>query len=302
MDKSTDDFFFSERDGGARPQIEDVIDEVVWGGIVALILRRVADGSFAMDFPTPCEDAGRGVTATSEEQFWPAFRASVPDVPWPVRPHNVPDVATAMDALEFAARHAARASEGAHHGGLHHVHLLFDHKAGVADLRRDANEILRRSGLAFAMDPTGHVERLTPPVVHERIERPLPTTGRRSLDLRLVRAIEKYKSPDPIEREEALEKLWDAWEELKTLRSGKPHGIETLIAEVAQHPRYRRELNDDGLATTAIGNHFQIRHTETDRIPIESSSQVDYFFGRLFNLIWLFIPAIDTAQPRDDDE
>ena len=66
MDKSTDDFFLSERDGGGRPQIGDVIDDVVWGGIVALILRRVADGSFAMDFPTPCEDAGRGVTATSE--------------------------------------------------------------------------------------------------------------------------------------------------------------------------------------------------------------------------------------------
>jgi hypothetical protein len=295
------DLFFSERDAGSRPPVGDEIDEVVWGGIVALILRRVADGSFAMDYPTPCEDAGRGVTATSEEQFWPALRASVPDLPWPIRPRDLPAASAAMDVVEFAARHIARASEGGYHSGLRHAHLEFDREGGLADLQRDADEILRRSGLAFAMDATGRVKRLAPPVVRDRIQSPLPTTGRPSLDRRLARSIEKYKSPDPIEREEALEKLWDAWDELKTLQAKKPEGIETLIAQVADHPRYRQELNDDGLATTKIGNAFQIRHTETDKIPLESSSQVDYFFGRLFNLIWLFLSAQVSDGQLDDD-
>lgn len=302
MANSWDDRFFSERDIGSRPLVGDEIDEVVWGGIVALILRRVADGSFAMDFPAPCEDAGRGVTATSEEQFWPALRASVPDVPWPIRSRDVPVAPTAMDVLEFAARHVAGASEAGYHSGLRHAHLEFDRNVGLIDLRRDVNEIFRRSGLAFAMDATGRVERVAPPVVRERIERPLPSTGRPSLDRRLARAIEKYRSPDPIEREEALEKLWDAWDELKTLQARKPKGIEALIAEVADHPQYRQALNDDGLAMTKTGNDFQIRHTETDKIPLESSSQVDYFFGRLFNLVWLFLSTFATDGPTDKVE
>ncbi len=296
------DRFFSERDGGVLPQVGDQINEVVWGGIVALILRRVADGSFAMDFPTPCEDAGRGVTATSEEQFWPALRASVPDVPWPLRSRDLPNTPTALDVLEFAARHVATASEGGYHSGLRHAHLEFDRKSGLASLRRDANEIFRRSGLAFVMDGTGRVERAAGPVLRERIDRPLPSTGRPTLDRRLARAIEKFKSPDPIEREEALEKLWDAWDELKTIHARKPNGIEALIAEVAEHPRYRQEVNSDGLATTKIGNDFQIRHTETDRVPLEGSSQVDYFFGRLFNLIWLLLSAVAVDRRLDEVE
>lgn len=302
MQSTRDDQFFSERDGGSRPQVWGVVDEIVWGGIVALILRRVADGSFAQDFPTPCEDAGRGVTATSEEQFWPALRASVPDVPWPIRPREVPNVSTAMDVLEFAARHVATASEAGYHSGLRHAHLEFDRKSGLAEIRRDANEILRRSGLAFVMDAAGRVERVAPPLLRDRIASPLPTTGRPSLDRRLARAVQKYKSPDPIEREEALEKLWDAWDELKTLQAKKPMGIEALIAEVADHPRYREELNSDGLATTKIGNDFQIRHSETDKVPLESSSQVDYFFGRLFNLCWLFLSGLAADGPTVLDE
>lgn len=299
MANISDGRFFSERDIGSRPRVKDQIDEVVWGGIVSLILRRVADGSFAMDFPTPCEDAGRGVTATSEEQFWPALRASVPDVPWPIRTRDVPAAPTAMDVLEFAARHIASASEGGFHGGLRHAHLDFDRKVGLVDLRRDANEIFRRSGLAFAMDANGRIERVAPPVLRERIDRQLPSTGRPSLDRRLARAVERYTSPDPVEREEALEKLWDAWDELKTLQAKKPKGIEALIAGVADHPQYREALNDDGLAMTKIGNDFQIRHTETDKIPLESSSQVDYLFGRLFNLVWLFLSTFE-ADPNDE--
>jgi hypothetical protein len=32
-----------------------------------------------------------------------------------------------------------------------------------------------------------------------------------------------------------------------------------------------------------------IRHTEVGKIPITSSSQVDYLFNRLFGLIYIFL-------------
>jgi len=63
-------------------------------------------------------------------------------------------------------------------------------------------------------------------------------------------------------------------------------------ADVAGHPTYVAVLNEDASALTGVGNDFQIRHTEVDKIPLESTTQVDYFFGRLFNMIWLFLTAL----------
>ena len=185
----------------------------------------------------------------------------------------------------FAARHIAEASEADSHGYYGHAHLRFDADAGRAGLRRDVNTMLRRSGLAFEMTEAGRVHRLAPPVTRDHLASGLPPTGRHSLDRRLSRAVEKYGSPDPVERAEALEKLWDAWEELKTIRAPKPQGVTALVEEVAVAPEYRGVVDADARALTAIGNDFQIRHTETGKVALQDSRQVDYFFGRLFNLI-----------------
>ena len=98
-----DNLYFSERDAGPRPPLSDEIDETVWFGIVALLRRRAADGSFAGAFPVPCNDVGRGVIATDDNAFWAALRADVPDLPTSFQ-REVPTSAVAMDVLEFAVR------------------------------------------------------------------------------------------------------------------------------------------------------------------------------------------------------
>lgn len=290
------DLFFSEREFGVASQLSEELDASAWGGIVSVITRGVSDGSFADTFPRNCEDPGRGVVATDENSFWLSLGSLVPDVDVPLRVQPIPRAVMAMDVLQFAARHVTQATEGDYHSGLKHHHLSFDRVVGLDAFRRDVNEIFRRGGLAFAMDTRGQIERTGPPVLRERIASPLPSTGRPSLDARLARAIEKYRSPDLVEREEALEKLWDAWNELQTLWAKKPRGISALIDAVAQDPEYRRILGLDAVALKEIGNDFQIRHTETDRIALESSSQVDYLFGRMFNLIWLLLTALSQEE------
>ncbi|MFC0130687.1 hypothetical protein [Ralstonia solanacearum] len=47
---------------------------------------------------------------------------------------------------------------------------------------------------------------------------------------------------------------------------------------------------------TEIGNKFMIRHTETDKVPIVESAQVDYLFHRMFAFIRLVLMA--TARGR----
>ncbi len=89
---------------------------------------------------------------------------------------------------------------------------------------------------------------------------------------------------------EGLEKLWDAFERVKTLEPGadKKAQTATLLDRVAgQRTSLRTRLDTESRELTEIGNRFQIRHTETDREPITDAAVVDYLFARAFALVWL---------------
>ena len=83
----------------------------------------------------------------------------------------------------------------------------------------------------------------------------------------------------------------NAWERLKSLEdpSDKARSTRVLLDRVANAPRFRDELEAEARSLTAVGNDFQIRHAEVGKIPIQSSSQVDHLFQRMFALIWLIL-------------
>jgi hypothetical protein len=66
-------------------------------------------------------------------------------------------------------------------------------------------------------------------------------------------------------RRESLEKLWDAWERLKTLEPGKDKKASTtaLLDKVSSEPMFRAYLEHEATRLTEIGNTFMIRHTES---------------------------------------
>ena len=70
-------------------------------------------------------------------------------------------------------------------------------------------------------------------------------------------------------RRESLEKLWDAWERLKTVEPGrdKRESAGRLLDKAATEPTLRTRLEEEAIALTNIGNTFMIRHTEIDKIP-----------------------------------
>ena len=115
-------------------------------------------------------------------------------------------------------------------------------------------------------------------------------TGDDDLNALLETARAKYLDPDLSIRKESLEKLWDAWERLKTLEDkDKKKGATTLLNKSATEPTFRALLEEDAEKLTAIGNNFRIRHSETTKAPIETSEQVDYLFHRMFALIRLLL-------------
>ena len=104
-------------------------------------------------------------------------------------------------------------------------------------------------------------------------------TGDPVLDELLRVAQSKFLSNNPNLRKEAMEKLWDAWERLKTLEIGKDKkdSVRILLDKTARDPAFRETLETEAQELSAIGNSYMIRHTEVGKTPLSSPEQVEYF-------------------------
>jgi hypothetical protein len=103
----------------------------------------------------------------------------------------------------------------------------------------------------------------------------------------------KFLDPNPEVRRESLEKIWDAFERLKTLEPGqdKKASANALIEKSASEPTFKATLVAEAKSLTDVGNTFHIRHSETSQIELKSDAHVDYLFHRLFAFIWLLLRA-----------
>lgn len=136
-----------------------------------------------------------------------------------------------------------------------------------------------------------------PPILFEAMGR-LPTSGDATLDELLQVACTKFKDPAPQARQDAIEKLWDAWERLKSLEvtENKRMSVEALLVRASSDPSFRDHLNREMKALTEIGNVFHIRHFETDRLPLTQPEQFDYLFHRLYALMHFLLFARNESE------
>lgn len=132
--------------------------------------------------------------------------------------------------------------------------------------------------------------RVVPPVLFEAMGT-LPASGDTTLDALLDDARVKFKDPSSKARSEAIEKLWDAWERLKSLevQGNKSLSVTRLLDQCSPESEFRQLLEQEARQLTAIGNDFQIRHFETDKVALASAAHIDYLFHRLFALIHLLL-------------
>ena len=103
-------------------------------------------------------------------------------------------------------------------------------------------------------------------------------------------------NPEFSERKIALDKIWDAFERMKTyyIEKNKKQSVEELIQLVAnKNSGIEQLINDEAKALTNIGNTFQIRHFETDKIEITDNKHIDYLFYRMISLIHLFLTELE---------
>jgi hypothetical protein len=284
------DLYFSEREFGPKPRTENEIGASVWGGLVAYVNALIDNGYFGDQFPEMCPD-NDGVTGTSKSTMSMAVSAEFPELSIPLQASETPATLLILDFLEFCHEHVAKPIQGRYHQyfGLHH--LSFDVAQGQEEFRQRVNRIFSRNGIAFELQTTGQISRLAPPVVGDILERAIFRTGDRFLDSMLESARAKYLNPNLQVRLEALEKLWDAWERIKTLEypADKKKSVDAMLKKASGEPKFRESLDREASELTSIGNNFMIRHTETTKTPIASSAHVDYLFHRMFALVYLVL-------------
>jgi hypothetical protein len=120
------------------------------------------------------------------------------------------------------------------------------------------------------------------------------STGDAETDRLLEAARARIASPKPEDRQDALEKLWDAFERLKTLEPGtnKKAQADTML-DRATPPgsRLRQVLGEDAHGLTVIGNSFRIRHSETSQELLTAPEQIDYLFTRMFAFVRIVLKA-----------
>ena len=158
----------------------------------------------------------------------------------------------------------------------------------IADsLRSFEDQVLR----PLARDITRLTEtRPVPPVLFDAMGT-LPPSGDAKLDEMLEHARRKFKDPSPQARSEATEKLWDAWERLKSLESqgNKKMSVKALLDACSSEQGFLELLERQATELTKIGNDFQIRHFETGKYPVGGAEHNDYLFHRLFALMHLVL-------------
>ena len=283
--------YFTEREYGARPAISETIDERVWGALHALVDMRIGNGAFGFRFSEQCPDA-RGPCGCDQQAFGQFLQAEIPSIGWPLRCDELPDTPVVLDLLEFCAKAVGEPVLGSYHPYYGHHHLTWDRAAGLASFVADVNLLFQRNGIAFKLDKDGRAQRIIPQPVAQALGWQMFDTGETELDRLLEYARSRFLSPKLDDRRDATEKLWDAFERMKTLEPGSDKRAQAdalLDRAAAPGTKMRAALADEAKALTSIGNSLRIRHSEVTQEMIDLSEQLDWLFVRMFGFLRLLL-------------
>ncbi len=149
----------------------------------------------------------------------------------------------------------------------------------------ESYEINSGLDLSYLLDLNVNVELL--------IDRPVQTDDE-ELNKLVKEAKERFFNPK--DKQIAIEKLWDAFERVKTYYSGnKKQSTEKLIALISKEFDLTF-LENEFQILTEIGNSYRIRHHETNKKEIANSKHMTYLFFRMLSLLDLCLTSINNKR------
>lgn len=300
--------YYSERHGMRQP-IEKT--SVISPAMYSLLLKCCEKyfENIAWKYPLQCPD-GYGCCGVDQELFDADMRFEIPSlfrdsndkISVPISYHGFGgewqieeyDQYALLDYIEFFAQNCRDVETGNYHSFFGHYHLKCKPTSVVyRQFQDDINSIFKKTGLRFQLKDDKTIERIIEngPLVPE-IEKKIAAVQEKGTRELLQEAIAKYKQPNPQSSKEAVEKIWDALERLKTYYAtlDKKVSVSKIVNDMGNgDPNFIALFNAEFKVLTDIGNDFRIRHHETNKIDITDQRHYDYFFNRCLSLIALAI-------------
>ena len=263
-------------------------------GLYSLFKSKAQAHWFAEYFPEHCAD-GNTISGTDYDALWSNVRAVIPafkENSYFGLPEPQPDEVL-FDLVEYAAARIAKPIQGRWHEYMKHFELDFAEKPGRKQFQQEVNQILQRGGTLYELGAGAQIVRIGPAEVQQVIEQMSPASGDAGLDRLLAQARGLYLSRRKDDRALALEKLWDAFERLKTIdvAGNKKQSSNALLGNI-HSTDFRAVVGAEMLSLTNLGNQFMIRHHETDKHPVPEESH-DYLFARMGSLIVFLLKVSD---------
>lgn len=266
--------------------------------------------NIAWKYPEQCPD-GAGCCGLDYAQFDADLKYEIPSlfrdsfdrVAVPTTHHNIfeeedksdeYDQYSLLDYIELFAKNCRDVEIGGFHSYFGHHHLTCKGSDSVfKTFQHDINDCFRKTGLLYQLTDKKEIERVVEDSpLSPKVERELAQIKEKGTRDLLSEAIQLHRQPYPESARDAAEKIWDAFERLKTYYTtmDKKDSASKIINEMAGgNANFSELFNEEFLALTRIGNNYRIRHHETDKVDITDSRHYDYFFNRCLSLIALAI-------------
>jgi hypothetical protein len=115
----------------------------------------------------------------------------------------------------------------------------------------------------------------------------------KDVELNILIKESKSRFLNPKDKQIALEKIWDAFERIKTYFSADKKKSLTILLEQISSEIDKSELESEFRTLTSIGNNYRIRHHEQGKKSLTENDQIDYLYFRVLTLIDLCIKSIN---------
>lgn len=297
--------YFSDRELGKKAATVNEIDFAVWNGIVAIFDGLIAHNSFSKNFPEQCPD-NKGISGCNTTLLYDKLKALIPNIEIPItrkdeyvksyaswdKPaeevKSTLDTFAILDFIEFCFLNLNDAiTIGDFHEYFGHYHLSFTNtNESRQKFREEINSLFERNGIAYQLKEDGKIIRLLNPELAELVSVRYKTNDAKLNEL-LGYATSYFILPKTEDRFRATEKLWDAFERIKTYCDvDKKTSITQLLKLISNgNGLLETYLDNEAKQLTEIGNKFQIRHFEQGKEEINDDNHLDYLFHRLLSLI-----------------
>lgn len=205
-----------------------------------------------------------------------------------------------FDLIEYICENAMDFEKRDHHSYFQHYHLKFkDSNECVINFRNEINELFDITNLLYELDSNYEVQRVVSNDSQlEATSKLVSNTNDDTLKKLINEAISYYRKPGTNNIQIATEKIWDAFERIKTkLDEDKKKSVTKLISIISDsNDDFNKLLDTEFKSLTNIGNQFCIRHFETGKIELKDENQYEYLFNRCLSVVLLSLKYIDHHQ------